>query len=95
MTVLGVGPRMGSRGRFWAWALATPGRGPGGRCWSVCSPVLAVLVASGVGVAPRRPWRRVPLEMLMVRLVQVMVLSMSVSSALQVWRQVTPRVRLL
>ena len=61
--VLGVGPRMGGRRRFWAWVLPTPGGGPGGRWWSVGSPVLAVLVASGVGVAPRQSWRRV----LMVR----------------------------
>ena len=63
--VLGVGPRMGGRQRFWAWALATPGGGPGGRWWSVGSPVLAVLVASSVGACPRESWRRV----LMVRAV--------------------------
>ena len=47
--VLGVGPRVGGRRWFCARALATPGDGPSGRCWSVCSPDLAVLVASGDG----------------------------------------------
>ena len=36
--VLGVGPRMGGCRRFWVWALATPGGGPGERWLSVGSP---------------------------------------------------------
>ena len=68
--VPGVGLRMRGRRQFWAWALANPGGGPGGRWWSVSLPVLAVLVASGVGAAPRHSWRRVPLVMLMVRVVE-------------------------
>ena len=94
VTVLGVGPRMGGCRRFWARALATPGGGPRRRWWSVGSSVLSVLVASGVGVAPRQSWRRVPLVRLMVRLVQLKVLSMLVSWALQVWQNEMPRVRL-
>ena len=70
--VLGMGPRMGGPRRIWALALATPGRGPGKRCRLVGSPVLAVLVASGVRAAPRQSWRRVPLVRLMVRVVQVL-----------------------
>ena len=50
---------------FSALTLAIPGGGPGGRWRPACSPVLAVFVASGVGVAPRQSWRRV--EMLLVR----------------------------
>ena len=69
LMVLGVGPRMGGRRRFWTWALATPGGWSGRRWWSVGSPVLAVFVASGVGAAPRQSWRRVQLVMLMVRVV--------------------------
>ena len=46
--VLGVGTRMGRSRRFWVWALATAGGGPCGPWWSVGSPVLAVLIASGV-----------------------------------------------
>ena len=65
MKVLGVGPRMGGRRRFWVWGLATPGAGPGGRWWSVGSLVLAVLVASGVEASPRQSWR----TLLMVRVV--------------------------
>ena len=49
--VLGVGPRMGGCQWFWARALGTPGRGPRWRCCLVFSPVLAVLVASGVMAA--------------------------------------------
>ena len=60
-----------------AWALATPGRGRSGRLWLVGSPVLVVLVASAVWACPRQSWRGV----LMVGLVQVTVLSMSVTSA--------------
>ena len=52
--VPGVGPRMGGHRRLWARALSTPGGGPGGRWWSLGSPVLAVLVASGVGACPRQ-----------------------------------------
>ena len=63
--VLGVCLRMGCRQLFWAWGSTTPGRGPGGRWWSVGSPVLAVLVTSDVGAGPRQTWRRV----LMVRVV--------------------------
>ena len=48
-----VGLRMGDLRQFWELALATPGRGPAGCCWSVGSLVLAVLVASGVRAAPR------------------------------------------
>ena len=93
--VLGVGPRMGGPLRFWAWARATPGGGLGWRWRSVGSLVLAVLLTSGVGVAPRQSWRRVLLMMLVVRLLQVMVVSMSVSWALQVWQRMMPRVRVL
>ena len=93
--VLPVGPRMGCHRLFRAWALATPARKPGLRCWLVSLPVLAVLVASGVGAAPRHSWRRVPLAMLMVRVVQVMVLWMSVAWALQVLYRWMPRVRAL
>ena len=93
--VLGVGPRLGGCWRFWAWALATPDGGPGGRWWSVGSPFLAVLFASGVGTAPGQSWRRVLLLILMVRMVQVMVLSMSVAWLLQVLHRVMPTVRLL
>ena len=49
--VLGAGPCVGGHRWFWGRALASPGGGPGGRCWSVCSPNLAVLAASGVGAA--------------------------------------------
>ena len=70
--VMGAGLRMG--GCWWFWAVASPG---GGRCWSVGAPVLAVLVASGdVGSSPRHSWRRVPLVLLIVRVVDVMVLLM-------------------
>ena len=93
--VLGVGPRMGGRRVFWAWALATPARGPGGRCWLVGSLVLAVLVASDVGAAPHQSWRSVPLVMLMVMLVQVMGLLMPTARTLQVMYRVMPRVRVL
>ena len=69
---MGAGPRMG--GRWWFWAVASPG---GGRCWSVGMPVLAVLVASAdVGASPRHSWQRVPLVLLMVRVVDAMVLCM-------------------
>ena len=63
--VLGVSSRMGGRRRCWAWALASPGGWLVGRLWSVGSPVLAVLVASGVWACPRQLWRRV----LLVRVV--------------------------
>ena len=77
--VLGVGPCMHGRRRFWVWGLATRGEGPGGRRWSVgdrlarrswqCwSPLVS-------GAAPRHFWRRA----LLVRVAQV--LSMSVASA--------------
>ena len=48
LAVLGVGPR-----HFWrrAWRALVVG------WWSVGSLVLVVLVASGVGVAPRQSWR--------------------------------------
>ena len=75
--VVGVRPRMGGHRQFWVWGLVILGGGPDGRWWSVGSPILAVLVASGVGAAPRQSWRRV----LMVRVTQVMVLSMSAASA--------------
>ena len=68
--VMGAGLRMG--GRWWFSAVVSPGRG---RCWSVGAPVLAVLVASGdVEASPRHSWRRVPLVLLMVRVVYVMLL---------------------
>ena len=63
MMVLSVG--MGGRWRCWAWAIATRGGGLGGRWWSVGSPVLLVLVASGVGACSGENWRRV----LLVRVV--------------------------
>ena len=63
--VLGASSRMGGRRRCWAWALATPGGGLAGRLWSVGSPVLAVLVASGLWGCPHQSSRRV----LMVRVV--------------------------
>ena len=88
-----VGPRMGGRGWVWAWALATPGGGSSGCCWSVGASVLSVLAASGVGAAPRHSWRRVPLVLLMVRVVDVMMLLMPM--ALQVLYRVMPRVRAL
>ena len=75
--VLGVGLRIGGHRRFPALALAIPGGGPGGLWWSVGLPALAVLVASGVEAGPHQSLRRV----LMVRLVYVMVLSVSVASA--------------
>ena len=53
--VLGVGPRMGGRRQFWAWALATPGGGPGGGTSSVSLPPLVVLVASGLGALLATP----------------------------------------
>ena len=93
--VLGVGPRIGGRWRFWAWALASPGGGPGGRWWSVSLPVLAVLAASGVSAAPRHSWSRVPWVMLVARVVQVMVLSVFVAWALQVLYRMTLRVRVV
>ena len=55
--VLGVSSRMGGRRLCWAWALGTPGGGLGGRLWSVGSPVLAVLVASGFWACPLLSWR--------------------------------------
>ena len=67
--MMDVGPRMGGFRWFWPWALATPGGGSSGSCWSL-------LAASGVGAAPRHSWRRVPLVLLMVRVVDVMVLLM-------------------
>ena len=68
--VMGAGLRMG--GRWWFRAVASPG---GGRCWLVGAPVLAVLVASGdVEASPRHSWWRVPVVLLMVRVVDVMVL---------------------
>ena len=63
--VLGVSPRLVGCRLLLAPPLATPGGGPGWRWWSVGSPVLAVLVASGVGAGPGKSWRRV----LMVRVV--------------------------
>ena len=70
--VMGAGLRLG--GCWWFWVVPSPG---GGRCWSVGAPVLAVLVASGdVGASPRHSWWRVPLVLLMVRVVDVMVLLM-------------------
>ena len=57
LLVLGVSSRMGGRQRCWAWALATPGGGLGGRLWFVGSPVLAVLVACGVWACIRLSWR--------------------------------------
>ena len=71
-----MGPHMGGRRLVWAWALATPGGGSSGCCWSVGASVLAVLAASGVGAAHHHSWRRVPLVLLMVRVVDVMVLLM-------------------
>ena len=71
-TMMGAGLRMG--GCWCVWAVASPG---GGRCWLVGVPVLAVLVASAdVGASPRHSWQRVPLVLLMVRVVDVMVLLM-------------------
>ena len=69
---LGVSSPVDGRRRCLAWALATPGGGLGGRLWSGGSPVLAVLVASGVWACPRQLWRRV---------LMVTVLLMSVTSA--------------
>ena len=74
---LGVSSRMDGRRQCWACTLATPGGGLGGRFRSVGSLVLAVLVASGVWACPRRSWR----GLLIVKVVQVTVLSMSVMSA--------------
>ena len=71
--VLGAGLWMGGRGGPWAWALAILGAEPAGRCWPVGTPVLALLLASGVKQTPRQSWRRVPLTTLRVRVVQVMV----------------------
>ena len=96
LQLMGLGPRMGGRQWFWAWALATPGTGSGGRCLSVGAPVLAVLVASCVfGASARNSGRRVPLVLLMVRLVDVMVLLMPMARVLQVLYRVMPRVRAL
>ena len=70
LQVMGAGLRIG--GRWWFWAVASVG---GGRCWSVSAPVLAVLVASGdAGASSRHSGQRVPLVLLMVRVVYVMVL---------------------
>ena len=69
-----VGTRTG--GGRWFWALATPGRGSSGRCRSLGAPVLAVLVASGVRAAPCQSWRRVPLVLVMVSVMDVIVLLM-------------------
>ena len=88
-----VGPRMGGRLWFWGSALATPGGGSSGCCWSVGASVLAVLDASGVQAAPRHSWRRMPLVLLMVRVVDVMVLLMPM--VLQVFYRVMPKVRAL
>ena len=55
--------------------------------------VVAVLAASGVGAAPRHSWRRVPLVLLMVRVVDVMVLFMPM--VLEVLYRVMLRVRAL
>ena len=76
LQLMDVGLRMGGRRWFWARAVGTRGGGSSGSCWSVGGPVLAVLVASGVGAAPRDSWRRVPWVLLMVRVVDVMVLLM-------------------
>ena len=46
--VLGVGPRYSWRRARWALVVGW---------WSVSSPVLVVLVASGVEAAPRQSWR--------------------------------------
>ena len=93
LQVMDVGPRLGGGLGFWAWALVTPGGGCSGRCWSFGAPVLAVLVASGVGVATRHSSRRVMLVLLMVRVVDVMVVLMPMM--LQVLHWVIPRVRAL
>ena len=84
VTVLDGGPRMGGCRRLPTWALASPGGGPGGCWWSLGSSVLAVLVASGLGAAP--PWCcwQCCCSKLVMRLVQVMVLSMLVACTLQV-----------
>ena len=55
--------------------------------------VLAVLAVSGVGAASRHSWRRVPLVLFVVRVVDMMVLLMWM--VLQVLYQVMPRVRSL
>ena len=86
-----VGPGMGGCPWVWTWALATAGGGSSGCCWSVGASVLAVLAASGVKAAPCHSWRRVPLVLLMVRVVDVMVLLMPM--VLQVLYRVMPRVR--
>ena len=73
--MVGEGSRMSGRRWFWAQALATPGRGSGGCCWSVGATVLVVLIASRVvGASPRHSWRRLPLVLVMVRVVDVIVL---------------------
>ena len=84
---------MAGRRWLWAWALTTPGRGSSGCCWSVGASVLAVLAASCVGAAPRHSWQRVPLVLLMVRVMDVRVLLMPM--VLQVLYRVMPRVRAL
>ena len=87
------GPRMGGRWLVWALALATLGGGSRGCCLSVVASVLAVLAASGVGAAPRHSWRRVPMILLMVRVMDVMVSLMLM--VLQVLYRVMLRVRAL
>ena len=87
---------MGGRQWSWARALATPGGGSGGRCWSVGAPLLAVLLTSGVvRASPCHSWARVPLVLLMVRVVDVMALLMPMARVLQVLYRVMSRVRAL
>ena len=60
----GCGPAWVVGGRFCAWALTTPGGGPGVRCWRVGPPVLVVLVIFGIGRLLANPsggsWVRLP-----------------------------------
>ena len=90
---MNVGLRMVGRPWFWVWAVATPGGGYCGCCRSVGATVLKVSAASGVKAAPCHSWRRVPLVLLMVRVVVGMELLMPM--LLQVLYRAMPRVRAL
>ena len=88
-----VGPRMGGPRWVLVSAPTIPCGGSSGCCWSVGASVLALMAASRVGAVPRRLWRRVPLLLLIVRVVDVMVLLMPM--VLQVLYRLMPRVRAL